>query len=297
MREIYLYDVFTNQAGKGNSTAIIYTLSEIADSIEYQELASELKVSEVTVVKPLVNQEYDYELRFFAPREEVNFCGHGTIGALAFLFENNDLDRSLSALRIKTKAGLIEGGVKEPGLYYMKQQLPEFSTVPVCESKIAEILHISESNFLNYHRKLPLQIVSTGRSKLIIPIQDVSLLFSIKPDFNEMEKYCRQVDTNGFHLFAFGTVSGKKGLTVRHFAPTAGVLEDPVTGNANGALGAYLVNHDCLGDGNEIKIYIEQGHLLQKEGFLWVDISRDISGVIDSVEVSGTAVVKTGLFR
>lgn len=38
----------------------------------------------------------------------------------------------------------------------------------------------------------------------------------------------------------------------RMFAPAIGINEDPVTGNANGPLGAYLVHHNLVKHNNSL---------------------------------------------
>ena len=45
----------------------------------------------------------------------------------------------------------------------------------------------------------------------------------------------------------------------RGFAPAAGVDEDPVTGAASGALGAYLLRHRAIPAGNQYMSFIMAG--------------------------------------
>lgn len=292
--DVYLVDVFTNEPGKGNAAGLIYDPPEPVDAAEFQRLAGELKVSEVVAILP--RGEADYQFRFFAPKEEVALCGHGTIGAIAFLFERG-LQAGVgedASLRILTRAGSIEGGRLEPGLYYMRQQLPEFFLNEVDAVRVAQILGCEQADLLNTELNLPVQMVSTGRNKLMVPVKSLALLHALQPDFSEMERYCREIGTSGFHVFTLETVSGKRGTHARHFAPTAGVAEDPVTGVAAGALGAYLVRYGVFDEGLVTRIYMEQGHVLDKDGVLVTEISRDDAGFFTGVKVCGNVVVSQG---
>ncbi|RLF44652.1 MAG: hypothetical protein DRN17_04075, partial [Thermoplasmata archaeon] len=68
----------------------------------------------------------------------------------------------------------------------------------------------------------------------------------------------------------------------RCFAPLYGINEDPVTGTANGALGAYLKKHGLL----KSMIYkSEQGYEIGRDGTVFVDVSGD------KVKVGGKAYI------
>ncbi len=74
----------------------------------------------------------------------------------------------------------------------------------------------------------------------------------------------------------------------RMFAPYGGVPEDPATGSAAGPLACHLCRHGLVEWGTEIEIV--QGVELGRPSLLYARADgRD--GVIESVEVSGRAVV------
>jgi trans-2,3-dihydro-3-hydroxyanthranilate isomerase len=75
------------------------------------------------------------------------------------------------------------------------------------------------------------------------------------------------------------------------FAPGLGVPEDPATGSAAGALGAYLVRHGVVSPtGSSVAITIEQGSEIGRPSRIdvWVDV--DAAGAIVAVHVGGAAV-------
>jgi len=63
-------------------------------------------------------------------------------------------------------------------------------------------------------------------------------------------------------------------VRVRAFAPAAGVVEDPVTGSANGCIGAFIAKHGLLParDG-EIRYVAEQGIEMGQPGRVHVRVS------------------------
>jgi PhzF family phenazine biosynthesis protein len=75
------------------------------------------------------------------------------------------------------------------------------------------------------------------------------------------------------------------------FAPAIGINEDPVTGNANGPLGAYIVKHKLAEiKGDEFSFIGRQGEAINRPG----DIEVSVKIVNDKpilVRISGNAVV------
>ena len=78
-------------------------------------------------------------------------------------------------------------------------------------------------------------------------------------------------------------------MHVRFFAPSVGVPEDPATGSAAGALGAYLLAHKVLGSGSPASFVIEQGLEIQRPSKITVTVDHD-HGVPSLVRVGGRAV-------
>jgi PhzF family phenazine biosynthesis protein len=95
--------------------------------------------------------------------------------------------------------------------------------------------------------RCPVQFVSTGHGKLLIGLRDRATLQSLQPDASRLMALGPRVDSRGFFAFTLDTPPEDEAYTWgRMFAPAIGVGEDPVTGNANGPLGAYLVKHRLI---------------------------------------------------
>lgn len=275
--KLYWVDAFSDRPFYGNAAAIVVDADGLPDS-KKQEIARELNLSETVFISK--SKVADFCVQFFTPKQETALCGHGTVAAFhvlasigrikAFSEENTAISSQ------ETKAGVLpieisfnENGL--PGNIMMHQTLPEIGDTLIEKHEIADMLGISVSQFESAY---PLKVVSTGRPKLFIPTLNREVLYGIQPDFDRIASYCIRKSITGFHLFTFDTHLSGSITAARHFAPSAGVNEDPVTGIAAGALGCYLSEY---GDGKNdiLKFQMEQGFNMGRNGIINVEISKE----------------------
>ena len=83
--KMYQVDAFTNALFKGNPAAVIVT-EQWLDEALMQNLALENNLSETAFVK-VIDAE-NYEIRWFTPTTEVDFCGHATLASSFVLFND-----------------------------------------------------------------------------------------------------------------------------------------------------------------------------------------------------------------
>ncbi len=75
------------------------------------------------------------------------------------------------------------------------------------------------------------------------------------------------------------------------FAPAIGINEDPVTGNANGPLGAYLVHYKLVEHSEgTFKFNARQGETMGRAGTVCVEVLIKDEKPL-SVKVSGKAII------
>lgn len=76
------------------------------------------------------------------------------------------------------------------------------------------------------------------------------------------------------------------------FAPAIGITEDPVTGNANGPLGAYLVKYNLFQDptANVFEFQSIQGEAIKRDGTMHVTVTKSNTQPL-KVQIIGQAVV------
>jgi PhzF family phenazine biosynthesis protein len=95
---------------------------------------------------------------------------------------------------------------------------------------------------------------------------------------------CRRISAVGVAVFGRAAATDYA-MAVRAFCPADGIPEDPVTGSANAAIGAYLHATDQLGDlGPDYRV--SQGREVGRDGYIGVRV--DIAS--GDVEIGGQSV-------
>ncbi|MBS3773011.1 MAG: PhzF family phenazine biosynthesis protein, partial [Candidatus Thermoplasmatota archaeon] len=153
-----------------------------------------------------------------------------------------------------------------------------FRSVDVDAATIARALGVDGTAIAG----LPVEAASTGLWSLNVPLVSRTVMQRLRPDFEAVEAVCTECDVGALFAFTFDTVDEENLVHGRCFAPCYGISEDPVTGTANGALGAYLRRHDLL---EETRYTAEQGYELGRPGIVHVDVSGS------EVWVGGSAVI------
>ena len=285
-------DVFTNRPLTGNPLAVVLE-GEGLSSEEMQAVAREMNLSETTFVLPPTRKEADYKVRIFTPRKEIPFAGHPSIGTAHALIEDGaiQIEKGMTVVRQELGIGVlpIEVEQNEDGRWMitMTQGQPTLGETMSDTKKIADALRVpvTEVGLEN----LPIQVSSTGLSQLMIPMRDSKQISSLSPDFELLKELERKLNLTGCCVFTLKKSGADTLVHVRFFAPDAGVPEDPATGSAAGALGAYLVAHGIFGSKSPIAFTIEQGAEIQRPSRIRVTVQQ-AKGTPTVVKVGGNAV-------
>lgn len=287
---VYQIDSFTKNIFSGNPAGVVTNADGLTDQ-QMQQIARELNNSETAFVLPASDPLSDIQVRFFTPTTEVPICGHATIAAhYAMATENNwDTRKTIQ----QTKAGNIPVNVIKQDDGYkviMTQEKIEISQpldLPI-QYQIIDALGLSVTQM---NRFCPIEIASTGHSKVMVGINSLDDLNKLEPDLDKLSKISQEINCNGFYVFI---VDPNETPLVhgRMFAPAIGVNEDPVTGNANGPLGAYLVQNQVVPVKNRrsFGFQIVQGEKINRPGSMVVRVSID-NGRPTKVKIIGDAVI------
>jgi PhzF family phenazine biosynthesis protein len=101
----------------------------------------------------------------------------------------------------------------------------------------------------------------------------------------------RIIQCNGYFTFTLNSNSEDVLSHGRMFAPAIGIFEDPVTGNANGPLGAYVVKHQLKKIGNGVFTFkARQGEAMGRPGIVEVKVDAE-NGDAVRVKIGGKAVI------
>lgn len=288
---LYQVDSFTKEKFKGNPAGVVINSDGLTDD-QMQRIARELNNSETAFILSPDADDHKLKIRFFTPRTEVPSCGHATVAAHYVRAVENHLPSC--TIRHKIGIGVLPVDiVKTENDYkiFMTQGKPEFiSTIlPERQDEIIAALDLTRSEL---NKKCPMQIVSTGHSKVMIGINSRKVLNSLKPDYTALSEISKKIKCNGYFVFTFD--SDKEDILAhgRMFAPAIGVNEDPVTGNANGPLGAYIIEHNLSGfEGNKFYFKAKQGEAMGRPGIIEVEVTIDDEGKPVSVKIGGDAVI------
>lgn len=275
-RRVLQVDAFTDEPLSGNAAGVVPDADGLADE-QMQSIARELAVSETAFLLP--SDDADRRVRYFTPTQEVDLCGHATIASHAHLFEAGEIDAGTHTL--ETSVGVLDIEVTEDGTVWMTGADPEVRRVDVEYDRVGEALGIDPAALRDVGADLPLAVASTGLSFLAVPVNFLSNLGGADPDMNAVERLCEAVDAVGIYAFTFDALNLDSTLHGRMFAPLAGVPEDPVTGTASGAVGAYLREMGAFDTFPEEMVF-EQGHFVDRPGYVRV-------AATDEVRVGGPA--------
>jgi len=287
---VYQVDAFTATKFAGNPAAVVSDADALS-SDEMQAIAREMNCSETAFLLSPVSDDHDIWVRYFTPTSEVPICGHATIAA-HYVRATEVGAFAARRVRAKTGAGILPVDIEPVGRDFavtMTQGAVQFAP-PLRERQLAELLEALGLDRDDLDPRCPPQIVSTGHSKVLVGLKTVADVDQLRPDLATLQSLSIALGCNGYFAFAFTRESSA--LTYgRMFAPAIGINEDPVTGNANGPLGAYLVEHhlvDAIDD--RFEFTARQGDALGRPGSMRVAVTVKDAHPI-SVAVTGRAVI------
>ena len=289
--KIYQVDSFTRNKFHGNPAGVVLNADGLTEE-QMQRIARELNNSETAFIFSSTSPEYDVEVRFFTPATEVPLCGHATIAAhYVRAIEGEAVSGRVMQL---TKAGILPVDIVQEDNDYsiiMTQGTPEVSEPfePFMVERIAGALGIGVNDI---REDCPVSIASAGHSKIMVGIKSNNQLHTLNPNMDELSAISAEVGCNGYYIF---TLNPDEDVLVhgRMFAPAIGISEDPVTGNANGPLGIYLVHYGICGSlqsEEELSFSILQGEAIKRDGGMRVHVKIENKKPV-LVRIVGQAVV------
>ncbi len=287
---VYQVDSFTKELFKGNPAGVVPYADGLSEE-QMQSIARELNNSETSFLFSPDDQTYDGIIRYFTPSKEVPTCGHATIAAMYVKAVVENLNSIV--FKYKTRIGVLQFEIINTVNDYMvlmTQGKIEFENPFDSKMKtmIVDALNLRAEDL---DSRCPVQIVSTGHSKVMIGIKRRSTLNNLNPNFFELAELSREIHCNGYFVFTFDSDSPRILTHGRMFAPAIGINEDPVTGNANGPLGAYIVKHKLTEhDGREFSFVGKQGESMKRPGEIEVKVKIE-NGLPVQVKIGGEAVI------
>ena len=288
---VYQINSFTTKKFTGNPAGVVVNAEGLTDR-EMLLIARELKNSETAFIfsSPEKNSGYDVEVRFFTPTTEVPICGHATIAAHFVRALERQVQPGQTVWQ-KTKAGILPIEILESGgAVKIKMTQGNIAFEPVSAFNRSNLLKALGINENELNSDCPIEIASTGHSKVMIGIQSRAKLNQLSPDLAELKKVSAAIGCNGYFVFTFDSDSPEILTHGRMFAPAIGIDEDPVTGNANGPLGAYIIKNRLTNfQGDRFSFTAQQGEAMGRPGMMEVFVDVQNNAPV-RVEILGEAV-------
>ena len=229
--KIIQVDAFASVPFSGNPAAVCL-LDRPRDDGWMQKVAAEMNLSETAFLTPAGDgggrggdggrgwEGSCFGLRWFAPKAEVDLCGHATLASAHVLWEEGILPAGETA-RFDTKSGSLTAE-KRGGLIEMdfpaEPERPVKCSPPMLEAALGA----------------PFSYVGDNRFDLLVELDGEETLRGLRPNFDILKK----IPVRGVMVTA-ECDSPDYDFVSRFFAPSLGVDEDPVTGSAHCCLGPH----------------------------------------------------------
>ncbi|WP_447602703.1 PhzF family phenazine biosynthesis protein [Nitrospira sp. Nam80] len=294
--QFYQADVFTDVPFGGNPVAVIPDAAGLTD-LELQQIAREMNLSETVFVFPPSDPAAVVKIRIFTPTQEIPFAGHPVIGTFFVLGTLKRLGLREPVTRVLQECNLglfpVDIYAKDGNVTRVVMSQPEPQFLDIVESRedlfsLARALGMTRQQITE--TRWPVQVVSTGLPVMIVPVRTLTAVRSIVPDISAIAELCRQYGANGIMAFSTMTVEQQATVHTRMFAPLIGIVEDPATGSASGALGAYLLQHGVVEVAPMTEIIAEQGYEIERPSRILIQVESE-DDTIQAVKVGGEAVM------
>lgn len=224
--KMYQVDAFTQSLFKGNPAAVL-VLDEWLDDALMQNIAQENNLAETAFVKRI--DDTHYEIRWFTPTLEVDFCGHATLASAFVLFKEFTVAKTVH-LHVKN-LGIFIIEQAEDGK--IKMNFPIRAAQPLTDYP----------ELLNHVIDQPFKAVYQNAQAFILVLESAQAVIDAVPDLVAIQKLAAsyQVSTAiTAHTdqpdVTITATSEQYDYIARYFAPHKGIDEDPVTGSMHTGL-------------------------------------------------------------
>ncbi|MFD7336322.1 PhzF family phenazine biosynthesis protein [Streptomyces violascens] len=279
--EILRYTAFSADPAGGNPAGVVLDASGLDDA-GMLAIAAELGYSESAFLtappEGLGEPGRAFTLRFFSPQAEVPFCGHATVAAAIALGERI----GTGELAFATPAGTVPVAVAEDaasgGLRATLTSVEPHSE-PVDEKDLAEALAALDWPAGDLDPAIVPRIAFAGARHLVLGAATRERLADLSYDFDRLTALMHRLDLTTVQLVWRASESV---FHVRDPFPVGGIVEDPATGAAAAAFGAYARELGLVAEESELTLH--QGEDLGRPGVLTVTLRAGET----RVGVSGT---------
>jgi PhzF family phenazine biosynthesis protein len=230
---------------RGGNPAGVWIGDALPSDAEMQRIAAEVGYSETAFLEPDgTGLPGRLRVRYFSPLAEVPFCGHATIASGVALAERGlaapaPAGDGTEAVVLATNGGPVEVSVGRDADGSVRASLTSLATWvrDAPPALVAGVLGILGWRPDELDPGLPPALAFAGARHLILATRDLDRLERLDYRFEALQALMRDEDLTTLQL-VWREAPGR--FHARDPFPVGGVVEDPATGAAAAALGAYL---------------------------------------------------------
>ena len=273
--EILRYTAFADDPAGGNPAGVVLD-ADALDDATMQRIATEVDYAETAFV--MGETAGVRSVRYFSPIAEVPFCGHATVAAAVAIAERE----GVGTLRFATPVGevVIETSDDGTGLRAAFTSVAtEVSHFP--EFVLEALLDLIGIDRTELDERFPPRLAYAGALQPVIVIANGDVFDGFTFDPGAARAF---IDAQGWPttIIVLHRLAADR-FEARNIFPVGRITEDPATGAAAAAVGAYLRELGLVAP--PARVVIEQGRHVGRPGELTVDIPER-GGIV----VSGRAV-------
>ena len=245
---MYQVDAFASVVFKGNPAAVLVLEDWFSDETMLS-IAQENNLAETAFARP---NGSNWDLRWFTPVHEADFCGHATLATAHVLFSTTG---ARGPLVFNTRVGQLSVS-QQSEVYSLSVPCLTPEPLKTDDPDIGQMIGFPEArvfrNFENYFAVLP----------------DPATLRAFLPDL-------AKISTLFPHGLCITSVGDGPDFLSRYFAPGAGIPEDPVTGSTHATLVPYwaeqlsqaeLAAHQASARGGDLGCTLEKDRVVLRGG-------------------------------
>jgi PhzF family phenazine biosynthesis protein len=263
------------QLFKGNPAAVL-VLDDWLDDALMQNIALENNLAETAFVKRIDDE--NYQIRWFTPQVEVDFCGHATLASAFVLFKDY------------TQAKTIHFHVKDLGIFIIQQAEDGKIQMNFPIRQPQKVIDYPE--LLNHVFDQPFKEVYLNAQAYILVCESAQDVINATPNLPNIRKIAEQyhvstaltAESAGYDV-TITAASNDYDYVARYFAPHKGIDEDPVTGSMHTGLAplwaeklgkTQLIGYQASARGGKLFCDIQDGQRIEISGYAQLFMQAEI---------------------
>ncbi|MDO6643112.1 PhzF family phenazine biosynthesis protein [Acinetobacter guillouiae] len=273
--KMYQVDAFTQQLFKGNPAAVL-VLDDWLDDALMQNIALENNLAETAFVKRIDDE--NYQIRWFTPQVEVDFCGHATLASAFVLFKDY------------TQAKTIHFHVKDLGIFIIQQAEDGKIQMNFPIRQPQKLIDYPE--LLNHVIDQPFKEVYLNAQAYILVCESAQDVINATPNLANIRKIAEQyhvstaltAESAGYDV-TITAASNDYDYVARYFAPHKGIDEDPVTGSMHTGLAPLwaeklgkkqLIGYQASARGGKLFCALQDNQRIEISGYAQLFMQAEI---------------------